>query len=215
LKAGTRKANLKLGSKMIFEWPLLSLLKSPLIAEVALVVHPRDLQVRKAWATRQRFKKPVYVVAGGKERQDSVGLGIQALDPRLGLLLVHDAARPFLKARLIGETLKLADRHGAALAAVPVKDSIKLLSRGKNLKALPRERLLAAQTPQAASTSTLRAAHAWARKAKKIFTDEASLLEARGQASVAAAGYYENFKITTPEDMVNARLVIKTFRFDR
>jgi 2-C-methyl-D-erythritol 4-phosphate cytidylyltransferase len=212
LKAGTRKANLRLGGKPIFEWPLLSLLKSPLIGEIALVVHAKDFKDRMAWVSRRRFKKPVRVIVGGAERQDSVGLGIQALQKKCKVLLIHDAARPFLRASLIRDCVLAAKRHGGSLALVKVKDSIKLM-QGKRLKAVPREKLLAAQTPQAASAELLQGAHAWARRKRLYFTDEASLLEARGQHSAAVMAYYENFKITTPEDLINARALIKHFRF--
>jgi 2-C-methyl-D-erythritol 4-phosphate cytidylyltransferase len=212
LKAGTRKTNLKIGGKAIVEWPLLSLLASPLIGELALVVHARDYAARVAWARRQNFRKRVEVVVGGAERQDSVANGLSALDKGWEVLLVHDAARPFLNRSLIRDCVMLAKTRGAAIAAVPVKDSIKLID-GPHLKGLPRERLLAAQTPQACQAGVLRRAHAWAQQRKHLHTDEASLLEARGHMSLPVMAYYENFKVTTPEDFEAAKRVIKTFNF--
>ena len=212
LKAGTRKTNLKLGSKAIVEWPLISLLNSPYIGEVALVVHKRDYASRVAWAKRRKFKKRVEVVIGGKERQDSVANGLSALDGGWEVLLVHDAARPFLNQSLIRGCVMLAKARGAAIAVVPVKDSIKLVD-GPHLKGLPRERLLAAQTPQACQAGVLRRAHAWAQQRRHLHTDEASLLEARGHMSLPVMAYYENFKVTTPEDFEAAKRVIKTFNF--
>jgi 2-C-methyl-D-erythritol 4-phosphate cytidylyltransferase len=212
LKAGTRKTNVKLGGKPIVDWPLQSLLKSPLIGEIALVVHPADFKARAAWAWRQKFKKPVEIVKGGKERQDSVANGLSVIDPGWEVLLIHDAARPFLNQTLIRDCVMTAKSRGGAIAVVPMKDSIKLLD-GPHLKGLPRERLFAAQTPQAYQGGILLRAHAWAWQKKRYFTDEASLLEARGHASLPVAGYYENFKITTPEDFDSAKRVIKTFNF--
>ena len=102
--------------------------------------------------------------------------------------------------------------RGGAIAVVPVKDSIKLMD-GPHLKSLPREKLLAAQTPQAYAAGPLLRAHAWAQQRQHYYTDEASLLEARGHASLPVTSYYENFKITTPEDFEAAKRVIKTFNF--
>lgn len=213
LKAGTRKTNLSLGGKPIVEWPLLSLLKSPMIGEIALVVHARDYVSRLAWAKRQRFKKTVRLVKGGNERQDSVANGLSSLSPGWEVLLIHDAARPFLSQTLIRDCVLVAKLRGGAIAAVPVKDSIKLVD-GPHLKSLPRERLLAAQTPQAYAAGPLLRAHAIAQRQKRYYTDEASLLEARGHPSLPVMAYYENFKITTMEDLQNARLLIKTFNFN-
>jgi 2-C-methyl-D-erythritol 4-phosphate cytidylyltransferase len=213
LKAGTRKTNLKLGGRAIIEWPLLSLLKSPLVGEIALVVHAADYPGRQDWARRQKFKKRVELVKGGAERQDSVASGLSALTGGWELLLVHDGARPFLNQSLIRDCLKVAKARGGAIAAVPVKDSIKLID-GPRLKSLPREHLLAAQTPQAYAAGPLLRAHASAQKRGRYYTDEASLLEARGHASLPVMAYYENFKITTPEDLEAAKRVIKTFNFN-
>jgi len=213
MKAATRKTNIRIGGKPIFEWSLLSLLKSPLIGEVALVLHADDYRARLTWAARQKFRKPVTLVQGGVQRQDSVAKGLSVLNPAWDILLIHDAARPFLKQSLIRDCVHTAKSRGGAIAAVPVKDSIKLVD-GPHLKSLPRERLLAAQTPQAYPAGSLLRAHASAQKQKRYFTDEASLLEARGHASLPVMAYYENFKITTPEDLHNARIVIKTFNFN-
>ena len=214
LKAGTRKTNLKLGGKAIVEWPLLSLLKSSGIGEIALVVHKADFAERSRWLKRQKFKKPVLVVQGGPKRQDSVYNGLAALSQGWEILLVHDAARPFLKRSLVHACILAARNFGGAIAAVPVKDSIKLID-GPHLKALPREHLLAAQTPQAYRAGILDRAHGWARQKRRYFTDEASLCEARGHASAPVMAYYENFKITTLEDLSAAKRVIKTFNFEK
>ncbi len=214
LNAGTRKANVLIGGKPVFYWPLMSLHRSPLIGEIALVVHAKDLEARRAFISRQKLSKRVHVVCGGPERQDSVGLGLAALDPAWPVLLVHDAARPFLDQDLIRRCVAAALKGKAALTVIPVTDSIKLVS-GNRLKALPRERLLAAQTPQAAEAGILRRAHAWARGRGIHHTDEAALLEARGHECVPVAGYHQNFKITTPEDLLSARRLIKTFHFGR
>lgn len=205
-----RKGLLALGGKPLYAWSVGSFLGSTLIGQVVVVVHSQDVE-RVAAACARRFKDPrLKVVAGGAERQDSVALGLEACDPRWEVVLVHDAARPFLKASLIRACAQAARLGGGAVACVPVKDSIKLDQEGL-LTGLPRERLWAAQTPQAYRASLLREAHAAAAKNGACYTDEAGLCEAAGIPSVAVPAYYENFKITTPEDLPLAKKVAAGF----
>ncbi len=208
---GTRKALINLGGKPMLRWALDALLATPEIGELALVVHPQDLKVLANWASKQRFKKSIVVTVGGAERQDSVANGLAALAPGWRVLLVQDAARPFITSELVSECCRVAMTRGACLAVTRVKDSIKMIS-GSGLKSIPRERLLAAQTPQAARAELLLQAHAWAAKTGHLFTDEASLLEQRGIQSVPVMAYAENFKVTTPEDLELARTMIKRKR---
>lgn len=208
----SRKGLLSLGGKPLYAWSVDAFLKSPLIGQVVVVVHSQDVKAVAA-ACARRFKDGrLKVVAGGAERQDSVGLGIQAVDPHFEVILVHDAARPFLKASLIRACAQGARLGGGAVACVPVKDSIKLAEEGV-LSGLPREKLWAAQTPQAFQAHLLREAHAEAAKKKAYYTDEAGLCEAAGIPAVAVPAYYENFKITTPEDLPMARKVIAGFDY--
>jgi 2-C-methyl-D-erythritol 4-phosphate cytidylyltransferase len=207
-----RKGLLTLGGQPLYAWSVRGFLGLPWIGQVVLVVHKEDVRGVTAAAAR-RFKDPrVKVVAGGAERQDSVGQGLQALDAHLDVVLVHDAARPFLKSSLVKACAHAAKVSGGAVACVPVKDSIKQVDDGV-LSGLPRERLMAAQTPQAYQAHLLREAHAWARAKGAYFTDEAGLCEAAGVPSVAVLAYNENFKITTPEDLLLAKRVIKDFDF--
>jgi 2-C-methyl-D-erythritol 4-phosphate cytidylyltransferase len=207
-----RKGLLSLGGKPLYAWSTQALLASPLIGQLVLVVHAQDLKAVTA-ACARRFKDVrIKVVAGGTERQDSVGLGLEAVDAHFEVVLVHDAARPFLKQSLIRACVQGARHSGGAVACVPVKDSIKL-DEGGFLRALPREKLWAAQTPQAYQAHLLREAHAEARRRGVYYTDEAGLCEAAGFSSVAVPAYYENFKITTPDDLPLARKLLRGFDF--
>jgi 2-C-methyl-D-erythritol 4-phosphate cytidylyltransferase len=207
-----RKSLLSLGGKPLYAWSVDAFLHSPVVGQVVLVVHAQDVKAVAASCAR-RFKDPrVKVVAGGAERQDSVALGVAAVDHHFEVILVHDAARPFLKASLIRGCAAGARQAGGAVACVPVKDSIKLSEEGV-LQALPREKLWAAQTPQAYQAHLLRDAHADAAKKHAYYTDEASLCEAEGIPSIAVPAYYENFKITTPEDLPLAKKIVASFDF--
>jgi 2-C-methyl-D-erythritol 4-phosphate cytidylyltransferase len=207
-----RKGLLTLGKLPLYAWSLRSFLAQPWVGQVIVVVHPDDVRGVSS-AVARRFKDArVKVAAGGEQRQDSVALGLQVLDPHLEVVLVHDAARPFLKASLVKACAMAARHTGGGVACVPVKDSIKRVEEGL-LTGLPRERLAAAQTPQAFQAHLLREAHALARARGLYFTDEAGLCEAAGIPAVAVEAYYENFKITTPEDLLLAKRVIRTFDF--
>ena len=213
LGAGGRKGLLTLGGKPLYAWSVQAFLNAPFVGQVVVVVHGEDLRSVGA-ACQRRFRDPrLKVVAGGAERQDSVRFGLQSMDPHMEVILVHDAARPFINASLIKNCAVTARLLGGAVAAVPVKDSVKLEEKNGMLKALPREQLRAAQTPQAYQAALLREAHAQALLKHRYYTDEAGLCEAAGTPSVAVASYYVNFKITTPEDLPLAKRIIGSFDF--
>jgi len=145
----------------------------------------------------------VVVLAGGKERQDSVSIGLEALvkaHPETDYVLVHDGARPYVTREIIESTLAHTLQSGAAVAAVPAKDTIKML--GENGVTTPdRSLLYAAQTPQGFETGLLRKAYELAAAQGFIGTDDAQLVERTGHKVALAEGAYANLKITTPEDM--------------
>jgi 2-C-methyl-D-erythritol 4-phosphate cytidylyltransferase len=215
LGADGRKGLLNLGGRPLYCWSVEAFLRSPIVGQVVLVVHAGDLRVTGSACLKRFARDPrLKVVAGGNERQDSVRFGLQSVDPHMEVVLVHDAARPFLKASLIEQCARLARLKGGAVASVPVKDSVKLVEADGVLKALPREKLWAAQTPQAYQAHLLREAHAQALVKSRYYTDEAGLCEAAGLASHLVQSYYENFKITTPEDLPLARKIVQTFDFE-
>ena len=148
-------------------------------------------------------------VAGGRERQDSVAAGLRALPEDIEYVVIHDGARPFATTALVERVLAAARRHGAALAAVPVHDTIKRVSPDLFLDGtVDRRALWLAQTPQAFSVGLLREAHAQARAAGLEATDDAALVEALGHPVRVVPGSRLNFKITTREDLTLARMLI-------
>jgi len=207
-----RKGLLNLGKLPLYAWSVRAFLAHRWIGQVLVLVHADDVR-SVASASARRFKDPrVKVLAGGQQRQDSVARGLQALDAHLDVVLVHDAARPFLNASLVQACARTARHTGGAVACVPVKDSIKRMEDGR-LVSLRREDLVAAQTPQAFQASLLREAHGLARSKGLYYTDEAGLCEAAGIPALAVDSYNENFKITTPEDLLLAKRIIRTFDF--
>jgi 2-C-methyl-D-erythritol 4-phosphate cytidylyltransferase/2-C-methyl-D-erythritol 2,4-cyclodiphosphate synthase len=152
--------------------------------------------------------KPARVVTGGARRQDSVARGFAAVSETADVVLVHDAARPFVAAALIDRTIEAATEDGAAIAAIPVHDTVKQARRaGDRLyvdATLPREGIFLAQTPQAFRREVLAAAVAASGQAADA-SDEAKLVEAAGGAVRLVDGDPANVKITTPADLARAQ----------
>ena len=166
-------------------------------APVALVVRPdRVEEAGKSWGPRG-----VLVAAGGDRRQDSVRSGFAALDPPDGtVVVVHDAARPFVPLEDVRRVAAAAAEHGAAVLAAPVVDTMKRLHHDGSVEAtVPREHLVRALTPQAFEAAVLR--HAWKAAGDAFWTDEAALVERQGGKVMAVAGDPRNVKITHPEDL--------------
>ncbi|HIP38045.1 MAG TPA: 2-C-methyl-D-erythritol 4-phosphate cytidylyltransferase [Desulfocapsa sulfexigens] len=148
------------------------------------------------------------VVAGGKRRQDSVKAGIDSLDGDMDIVLVHDGARPLVSQDVITRCYDAAVCHGAAIAAVPVIDTLKKSDAANRiLQTVDREDLWQAQTPQAARLSLLLAAYAAA--GDRDVTDEASLLELAGVPVHLVEGSVTNIKITRPDDLVIAEKIMQ------
>jgi 2-C-methyl-D-erythritol 4-phosphate cytidylyltransferase len=151
---------------------------------------------------RYGFQKVRGLVPGGAERQDSVWCGLQRVSPAVELVVVHDGVRPFVTASLLHDTLYQARQHGAAIAAIPLKDTLKRVSSAGRVEAtLPRERLWRTQTPQAFRRTLLLEAFAYARQQGLRMTDEAGLIEALGYPVQVVTGVEQNVKITTPDDL--------------
>jgi len=156
------------------------------------------------------------VIAGGVLRQDSVKRGLEQLNHRSNIVLVHDGARPLVSSSLIRRCLEETAKHGAAIAAIPVKDTLKKGNGRKTIEStIDRTDLWQAQTPQGARVSLLE--DAYANAGRQEFTDEASLLESIGCNVKLVEGSETNIKITRPEDFdiaekIMSKAEMNTFR---
>lgn len=146
-------------------------------------------------------------VAGGAERQDSMRAGLAALPADVEWVAVHDAARPLVRPEDVGRVLAAAARTGAALLAVPVRDTLKRVREGRVAETLARAECWAAQTPQVFRAALLREALAKAEAEGFQGTDDAQLVERLGAAVEIVAGDPANLKITWPEDLVLAEAI--------
>jgi len=166
------------------------------------------------WVEKQvqkyHLSKVFKVVAGGEHRQDSVLAGLDVLPREVELVLVHDGVRPFVPVSVIEECLMEAEKEGAAMAAVPVKDTLKAVSPENEIEqTIDRSGVWQAQTPQAADVVLLKKAFAEAAKHRDfIATDEAALLERINIPVYVVEGSEKNIKITRPEDLILAKAIL-------
>ncbi len=154
-----------------------------------------------------RVGGPAEVIAGGETRQASVRAALALVPPDAEAVLCHDAARPFASPELFRAVLEALSEADGAVPVVPIPDTVKVVEGGWVVETLPRERLGAAQTPQAFRAGPLREAHARALAAGRAFTDDAAVLEWAGFRVRAVPGEPGNFKVTTEEDLRRAEAV--------
>jgi 2-C-methyl-D-erythritol 4-phosphate cytidylyltransferase len=154
------------------------------------------------------FKKIRAVVAGGLKRSDSVKCGLKAIAPDTDIVLIHDAARPFIDRAMIDRLMAVLKKHKAAIVGVPVKFTVKKVERKTlDIQETPaRDLLWEAQTPQGFHKDVLVKAHA--QKIKEEVTDDAILVERMGGKVKMVRGSYRNIKITTPEDIILAQQLL-------
>jgi 2-C-methyl-D-erythritol 4-phosphate cytidylyltransferase len=176
-----------------------------------IAVHPDDIETMEQLIKNYGLDQKTYIVTGGSERQHSVYNALQRVAGE-GIVLVHDAARPFLEVELLKELVHSARVYGAAVLAVPVKDTIKKVENGMVVETVERSSLWAIQTPQAFRIPLLIKAHQEAIKANFLGTDDASLIENIGEKVAIVEGDYNNIKLTTPEDLYFAQAIINNKR---
>ena len=186
-------------------WHSISVLQAhPLVNDIVLVTSGGSVVQAEALVAERNATPAVSVCEGGKRRQDSVLLGMERLGD-CDLVLVHDGARPFISTELLDVGISIAQESGAAVAAVPVKDTIKQSDDGTTVShTLARDRLWAVQTPQIFRRSLLLEAH---RDVSDAVTDDASMVEAMGHPIKLFPGSYYNIKVTTPEDLTFAQAI--------
>lgn len=176
---------------------------------IILAIHPEDKSEFNGLLRTHKIRKVVSMIEGGQERQNSVYNGVKTIKDEKGIVLVHDAARPFIDITTIHRLNEVAEKEGAAIVAVPVKDTIKKAFDYKVTETIERSSLWAVQTPQAFRVSLLKEAHLKAVEEGFLGTDDASLVERLGYHVSIVEGDYDNIKLTTPEDLYFAEAIIR------
>jgi 2-C-methyl-D-erythritol 4-phosphate cytidylyltransferase len=160
---------------------------------------------------RYKIHKVTKVIAGGKERQDSVYNGLKLLSDDTAFVIVHDGVRPFISKDIIRKSIELAKEADGVVAGVPAKDTIKRVSNDMFVEAtMNRQHLWLIQTPQTFKYKIINEAYNKAYINDYYGTDDASLVERLGYKIKVIMDNYENIKITTPEDMLFAEIIYKS-----
>ena len=206
--AGIDKQFVSVGGRPLLWHSLQRISTAPGVKQMLVTVSPANEERVTALLRETVLNIPWQVVSGGAERQHSVRNAVLLTDEAAELVLVHDGARPFVEQETIGQAIEVAMKYGAAVVAVPVKDTIKTANaEAVVLKTLDRSSLWQIQTPQIFRRELLVSAHEQAAAAGFLTTDDAALIEWAGGSVRLVRGSYYNFKVTTPEDVLLAEAV--------
>jgi 2-C-methyl-D-erythritol 4-phosphate cytidylyltransferase len=211
MNAGIPKQLLELSGRAIIEWTLDQFVRCPAVTEIVVVSETGILDRIREIASRLAGK-PITVVPGGTERQDSVRNGVAAVGTDCGIIAVHDAVRPFVTIEEITRCIEAATADGAAVLMRPVRETVKTVHGGFVASTIDRDTVWIAQTPQAFRRDILEEAHR--RAAAEGFTgpDDAVLVERLGYPVRAVPGSDLNIKITTAADFAVAGFLLDLFR---
>lgn len=201
--AGINKLFAPLRGKPLLAWSVDTCQRYSLVQQIVLVLNDKDL-ARGQKLKKERGWSKVTLCLGGARRQDSVREGLRHMRD-CDWVMIHDGARPFLTPDLIEDGLKIVGEIGAAVAAVPVKDTIKLADSENLIKeTLQRDKLWAAQTPQIFSFDMITRAY---ENLPAEVTDDATAVERLGYTVQLYMGDYKNIKVTTAEDLALAHII--------
>ncbi len=201
---GLDKVLALLGGKPILAWAVNAFQRCNLIDQIVVVASKQSLGRCQQLVAEQGWSKVTDICAGGRRRQDSVAAGLSRLN-HCRWVVIHDGARPLVTEDLIERGLEAARETGAAVAAVPVTDTIKVAGDDRTVRQTPpRQNLRAVQTPQVFRFDIITEAY---RQAKAEVTDDASLVEQLGYKVKLYTGSYDNIKITTLDDLALAEIL--------
>ena len=218
-KSRIPKPLVKLGEYPIINYSLKVLNRHSLVKDIILVVNSANEKAMLALVKKSCCKKISCLVLGGARRQDSVFNALKKVNAASDLVLIHDSARPFVKAEEISVLITRAKRFGAAILGVPVKATIKegtRLSAGNTQakcclfvkETLKRENLWEIQTPQVFDHDLI--IRAYQRFGRIDVTDDAALIEKLGKRVVLVSGSSDNIKITAPGDLIIAEAILRS-----
>lgn len=204
---GARKQFRQLGDAPLLVQTLRVFEAHPDVDHLVVAGPPGEAAALEATLRAAGLEKLAGVVRGGATRQASVAAALAAAPPEVGVVLVHDAVRPFVRAGHIAAVVAAVREQGAAALAVPMTDTVRRADNGRFGPTVPRAGLFRMQTPQGFRRDLLAHAHAEARRHGRRATDDVDLVQLAGHPVALVEGEAGNFKITTPADWALARLV--------
>lgn len=205
IKSDVSKQFIELNGKPIILHTIEAFLKYSSDLSIILVLPKEDFKTWEVICEKFNFNKPIILQRGGETRFQSVKNGLDKIHGE-GLVAIHDGVRPLVSADLIGASFRLAAVHGSAVAAVRLKESIRMTDQD-NTKAVDRSRFRIIQTPQTFNLQLIKKAYQI--KEDQSLTDDASVAEKSGHGISLFEGSYENIKITTAEDLIVAEALMK------
>lgn len=204
------KLRLMLLGKPLLAWTLQAAATASSITWIGLIGQLADEPTWKALIHDLNLSKPVAFIEGGKTRQESVYKGLQALPMGAEQVLIHDGARCLATPDLLDRCAQALSQYQGFVAAVPVKDTIKVVDANRQIQDTPnRAQLWAAQTPQGFQVNPLKDCHEQGRQQGWEVTDDAALFEKVGLPVHIVLGEETNLKVTTPEDLAIAELILQ------
>ena len=204
---GVEKIFVHISGKPLLAYAVETFNQSPIVDSIVIVLAKDKVGIGLDLVKKFGWNKVISVCAGGARRQDSVSEGLKRLG-KVDWVMIHDGARPCVTQDIIERGLEEARECGAAIPAMPVADTIKIISNDSYIKDTPpRDKLWAVQTPQVFRLDIISEAH---RKTKGNVTDDASMVEGLGHKVKVFMGSYTNIKVTTPEDLIIAEAIIKS-----
>ena len=206
---GVDKLAVQLSGKPLLAWTISRFESAEIIDEIIVVTREDEIGTVKEMTKSEGFRKVSSVVKGGAYRQHSTQNGLNAVSKDSKVVLIHDGARPLIRTSDIKQIVASAEENGAALLAVPSKDTVKEVQNGIVTQTLPRESVWLAQTPQGFRKELLQEAFSSAEKEGYIGTDEASLVERIGKDVAIVEGHSSNIKVTVTPDIGVVQSLLK------
>jgi 2-C-methyl-D-erythritol 4-phosphate cytidylyltransferase len=205
------KLLLNLLGQSILSWTISSATFSNSISWIGIISQPEDRVYFEEILAQLKLNKPVQLINGGSTRQESVYNGLGALPATAEQVLIHDGARCLATPSLFDSCAETLGSTDGLIAAVPVKDTIKVVNENNIIQSTPdRRQLWAAQTPQGFNVKLLKQCHLQARSKGWEVTDDAALFEKCGLEVLIVQGEETNLKITTPQDLAIAEFILKS-----
>ncbi len=206
---GVNKILLPLGERLVIGVTMQAFQKCESVEEIIIVARESDIPAIREEADKAGITKLKECTTGGATRQESVINGIRCISKGIQLVAIHDGARPLVKPEHIEKVIKDASVFGGATLGVPVKDTIKTVDGGLIIDTPPRSSLYITQTPQIFKRDLYFEGVDFALEHGLDFTDDCQLVEAIGGKVAMTVGDYTNIKITTPEDIKLAEVLLK------
>ncbi len=206
---GIDKLAVELNGKPLLAWTISRFESTEIIDEIIVVTREDEIEKVKELTLSEGFRKVSSIIKGGAFRQQSTQNGLNATSDDSTVVLVHDGARPLIRTSDIERIAESAEENGAALLALPSKESVKEVHDGRVTKTLPRESIWLAQTPQGFRKELLQKALSDAEKEGYVGTDEASLVERIGEEVAVVEGHSSNIKVTVSSDIEVVRSLLE------